>query len=109
MNDPADKIPLKSVLDYFKHQMPKCKRNDSLEVLFEKFRKGDTHMAFVYPEDAILSNSEGGVLEAVGIVTLENIIEALIQGEIMDEADFKRERRRKSKWSALVNFPLLNK
>ena len=93
LNDPADKVPLRAVMDYYKHPIPKCKLSDSLELMFDKFRKGDSHMAFVYNDDANLAEEH---IEVVGILTLENIIEELVQSEIMDEADNKRERRRKS-------------
>ena len=97
LNDPADKVPLRAVMDYYKHPVPKCKLNDRLEKIFDILRKGDSHMAFVYNEDANLDNDENSNnLEVVGIVTLENIFEELVQGEIMDEADNTRAKRLKS-------------
>jgi metal transporter CNNM len=93
LNDPADKVPLRAVMDFFKHPIPKCKMGDKLEILFDKFRKGASHMAFVYNDDF---DQEKGLQEAEGILTLEDIIEELVQSEIMDEADAKREKRRKS-------------
>jgi metal transporter CNNM len=98
LNDPADKVPLKAVLAFYNHKVPKCKLQDSLEVMFEKFRKGDSHMAFVYNDDSNFEAENDEIVEAVGIVTLENIIEELVQSEIMDEADKKREKRRKSQF-----------
>ena len=108
LNDPADKVPLKAVMDYYKHPVLKCKLNESLEVMLEKLRKGASHMAFVYNNDAKLGDDDERsgqflhsssnfetVCEAVGILTLENIIEALVDEEIMDEADTKREKRKK--------------
>ncbi len=93
LNDPQDKVPLRAVLDYFKHPLIKCKTEDNLEMMFDKFRKG-SHMAFVYKceEDLLLSEK---IAESVGILTMEDIIEELVQSDIMDEADNKRERRRK--------------
>ena len=96
LNDPSDKVPLRAVMEFFKHPLLKCKITDNLEVMFDKFRKG-SHMAFVYKnaEDIDAKNTEE--VEAVGILTMEDIIEELVQSEIMDEADTKRERRRKRK------------
>jgi metal transporter CNNM len=112
LNDPADKVPLKAVMDYYKHPVLKCKLGDGLEGMLEKLRKGASHMAFVYNDDAKFYDEEDQnkdsssqnlqsssclevINEAVGILTLENIIEALVDEEIMDEADTKRERRKK--------------
>jgi hypothetical protein len=142
LNDPADRVPLRAVMNYYSHRVPKCGLDDSLEKMFDQFRKGDSHMAFVYTDNARVEevttpqlqqtvnatannttfsgDLSGGhnittatgltdlattaaaanelqIAEAVGIVTLENIIEALVQSEIMDEADTKREKRRRSK------------
>lgn len=98
LNDPADRVPLRAVMDYFKHPVIKCKKSETLDKMFDKFRKGDSHMAFVYNDDTNLEDNHEGTCEAVGILTLENIIETLVQSEIMDEADTKRERRRKREW-----------
>lgn len=93
LNDPSDKVPLRAVMDYFKHPLLKCKLEDNLENMFDKFRKG-SHMAFVY-KNAKDINADEEIVEAVGILTMEDIIEELVQSEIMDEADTKREKRRR--------------
>jgi metal transporter CNNM len=114
LNDPADRVPLKAVMDYYKHPVLRCKLSDGLEGMLEKLRKGASHMAFVYNDDVKFYDEEDqtkdsssqylqssscldAIHEAVGILTLENIIEALVDEEIMDEADTKRERRKKRK------------
>jgi hypothetical protein len=132
LNDPADKVPLKAVLDYYKHPVLRCRLSESLEPLLDKLRKGASHMAFVYSDEAIfhednnnnntrlddlrserkeenystgrlltITTNSDHELEAVGILTLENIIEALVDEEIMDEADTKREKRKRRAKEAL--------
>ena len=120
LNDPADNVPLKAVMDYYKHPVLKCKLSDGLEGMLDKLRKGASHMAFVYNDDAKLYDEEEQnsqfqqsssnfdvICEAVGILTLENIIEALVCEEIMDEADAKREKRKKRKIIQINSFYLL--
>jgi metal transporter CNNM len=107
--DPADKVPLRMAMDFYKHNVPRCTMDSSLESMFELFRKGNSHLAFVYKKKetdtdgeqltiALSRNGESSIVleEAVGILTLENIIEELVQSEIMDEADNRRERRKQS-------------
>lgn len=94
VNDPADKLPLRSVHGYFKRKIAKCTVDDKLDRMFEKFRKGESHMAFAYANENE-KNEENR--EALGIVTLEDVIEALFQSEIRDESDCKRENKKKSK------------
>jgi metal transporter CNNM len=94
LNDPADKLPLRSVVDFYKRKVAKCFTNDKLDDMFEIFRRGESHMSFVYENNDNKSDEENK--EAVGIVTLEDIIEELVQSEILDESDCKRERRKKS-------------
>jgi hypothetical protein len=99
LNDPADKVPLRAVIEYYKHTALKCKLQDSLTEMFDRFRKGASHMAFVYNNNNnndIDVDNESNIKEAVGIITIEDLIEELVQSEIMDEADTKRKRRRES-------------
>ena len=91
LNDPADNLPVRAIVDYYKRKVAKCLVTDKINQMFEKFRQGESHLAFVYT-----SLSEDNK-EAVGIVTLEDIIEELFQSDIKDEADCKRETRKRSK------------
>jgi len=97
LNDPADKVPLRAVIEYYKHTALKCKLQDSLTEMFDRFRKGASHMAFVYNNNDIDVDNNCNLKEAVGIITIEDLIEELVQSEIMDEADTKRKKRRESK------------
>jgi metal transporter CNNM len=94
LNDPADKLPLRSVVDFYKRKVAKCSTNDKLDDMFDIFRRGESHMSYVYENNASKCTTEESN-EAVGIVTLEDIIEELVQSEILDESDCKREKRKK--------------
>jgi CBS domain containing-hemolysin-like protein len=104
LNDPADKVPLRAVIEYYKHTALKCKLQDSLTEMFDRFRKGASHMAFVYNNNDIDVDNKSNVKEAVGIITIEDLIEELVQSEIMDEADTKRKRRRESKKNKFIYY-----
>ena len=91
LTDPADNLPVRAVVDFNKRKVAKCLVSDKINQMFDKFRQGSSHMAFVYASNIGDENKE-----AVGIVTLEDTIEELFQSEILDESDCKRERKKKS-------------
>jgi len=95
LNDPADNLPVRAIVDYYNRKVAKCLVTDKINQMFERFRQGESHLAFVYTS---LSDDNK---EAVGIVTLEDIIEELFQSEIKDEADCKRETRKRKAKEAL--------
>ncbi len=79
----------------------------ALELLSE-FKKGHSHMAIVTPDvEGVVQNLEGTSLQAVliqirdktvnsktlsGIVTLEDVLEKMIDSEILDEDDYTRNK-----------------
>jgi len=56
-----------------------------LESMLKEFKKGKSHMAVVSKK------SELGTKIFLGILTLEDVIEALLQEEVEDEADLEKE------------------
>ena len=57
--------------------------------MLDQFKQGKTHICFVVKID---NDTDGDpVREIVGIVTLEDVIEEIIQSEIIDETDRIRE------------------
>jgi metal transporter CNNM len=92
LNDPADKVPLRVVVQYYKHPVITCCDEDKLDDMLYKFSKGRSHLAFVYDSEPVKVTSDDQ-LECVGILTLENVIEKLMQSDIKDEADFRREKQ----------------
>lgn len=87
--DPDDNMPVEALLRFYNHAVIYCDAEESIDERFEEFRKGETHLAFV--NDVIQQPDKDPVKTVVGIVTLEDIIEALVQMEIYDEFDDKKE------------------
>ena len=83
--DPDDDIPVSTVLSFFRRELRRVMANVHLNVLLNEFKSGRGHMAVVQrPHDPA----------AVGIVTLEDVIEEIIQSEIVDETDVYRDNVR---------------
>lgn len=84
--DPDDCIPLLSVIKFYNHPVHKVFYDTTLDKALEEFKQGTTHLSIV-----LKINDGGGDVdpfyECIGIVTLEDIIEEIIQAEIVDETD----------------------
>ncbi|KRZ77040.1 Metal transporter CNNM2 [Trichinella papuae] len=90
--DPEDLIPLRNVCKFYQHPVRFVLEDTPLSVMLEEFKQGHYHMALV---QRIVDDGESDPMyEVVGLVTLEDIIEEIIQAEIMDEFDVIRQRRR---------------
>ena len=83
--DPDECIPLLRLIKFHNHPVQKVFFDTKLDKMLEEFKKGITHLAVVVNVD----NERDGdpVYVALGIVTLEDIIEEIIQCEIVDETD----------------------
>lgn len=82
--NPYSEVTLKSLLSFYKHPLISVDENHTLDVLLNHFREGKSHMAFV---------REHRKKEIIGIVTLEDIIEEVLQVEINDETDIVTDNR----------------
>ncbi|XP_055350588.1 unextended protein-like [Paramacrobiotus metropolitanus] len=83
--DPDDCTSVKTLCKYYGYELRFVFEDTTLDVMLQDFKQGHSHMAFVQK----ISNPEGGdpVYETLGVVTLEDIIEEMIQSEILDESD----------------------
>ena len=92
--DPDDNMPVKAILEFYNHTVHFCEADTLIDEMFEKFIKGETHLAFV---TEVMQDDDLDPYDlCVGIVTLEDIIEELVQMEIYDELDDKKESKSKS-------------
>ncbi|XP_077502022.1 unextended protein-like [Amblyomma americanum] len=93
--DPEDEIPLRTLCEFYNHPLTFVFEDETLVNLLNEFKKGQSHMAFVRRV-----NTEGDgdpFYELLGLVTLEDVIEEILQSEIIDETDVLMDNRRKLK------------
>jgi metal transporter CNNM len=83
--DPDDRIPLKTIMKYYNHELLRVPFDTSLDRMLDEFKRGRGHMAIV--QDVNDMTDGDPFYETLGIVTLEDIIEEIIQFEIVDESD----------------------
>ncbi|KAJ6633528.1 Unextended protein, partial [Pseudolycoriella hygida] len=94
--DPDDNTPLRTLCEFYQNSCSFVFEDVTLDVMFRQFKEGHRgHMAFVHRV-----NNEGDgdpFYETVGLITMEDVIEELIQAEIMDETDVYTDNRAKIK------------
>lgn len=97
--DPDDNTPLKTLCQFYQNPCNFVFEDVTLDVMFNDFKGGNKgHMAFV---NRVNSEGEGDPFyETIGLVTLEDVIEELIQAEIMDETDVFTDNRSKRRRNA---------
>ncbi|KAK4293929.1 hypothetical protein Pmani_033418 [Petrolisthes manimaculis] len=96
--DPDDNTPLKTLCQFYQNPANFVFVDTTLDVMFKDFKEGNKgHMAFVQCVNNERSDCDP-FYEVLGLVTLEDVIEELIQEEIVDETDVfmdNRTRRRR--------------
>ncbi|KAL3101095.1 hypothetical protein niasHS_001555 [Heterodera schachtii] len=85
--DPDDNFLVKTVCEYYQHPVRRVPDNTPLRTMLEEFKKGDYHMALVDRVVAPSTEDKESKYELVGLVTLEDIVEEILQAEIVDETD----------------------
>jgi len=94
--DPDDNKPLEEVCKFYHNDVNFVYQDTILTDMFDEFKSGEKgHMAMVQE-----ANTEGDgdpYYETVGLLTLEDIIEEIIQQEINDETDVILDNKTKKK------------
>ncbi|XP_068625897.1 unextended protein-like [Battus philenor] len=99
--DPDDNTPLKTLCQYYQNPCNFVFEDVTLDVMLKQFKEGHKgHMAFV---QRIEEGDGDPVYETVGLVTLEDVIEEMIQAEIVDETDVISDNRTKKRLARPLN------
>ncbi|XP_028168076.1 metal transporter CNNM4-like [Ostrinia furnacalis] len=99
--DPDDNTPLRTLCQYYQNPCNFVFEDVTLDVMLKQFKEGHKgHMAFVQR----IEEGDGDPLyETVGLVTLEDVIEEMIQAEIVDESDVISDNRTKKRLTRPAN------
>ncbi|XP_037068845.1 metal transporter CNNM2-like [Pollicipes pollicipes] len=94
--DPDDCTPIKTLCHFYQNPWSFVFDDVTLDVMLREFKEGNKgHMAFV---QRVVTETVGDpYYELVGLVTLEDVIEEMIQAEIMDETDVLTDNRTKKR------------
>uniref|UniRef100_A0A182K384 CNNM transmembrane domain-containing protein n=1 Tax=Anopheles christyi TaxID=43041 RepID=A0A182K384_9DIPT len=84
--DPDDNTPIRQICEFYGNRLHFVFFDQTLDVMFKEFKTGEFgHMAFI---QNVNSEGEGDpYYYTLGLITLEDVIEELIQAEIVDETD----------------------
>ncbi|KAG5331368.1 CNNM2 protein, partial [Acromyrmex heyeri] len=102
--DPDDNTPLKTLCQFYQNPCNFIFEDVTLDIMFKQFKEGHKgHMAFV---QRVNNEGEGDPFyEVIGLITLEDVIEELIQAEIIDETDVFTDNRSKRKRQVRSKMP----
>ncbi|EFO82225.1 hypothetical protein CRE_00445 [Caenorhabditis remanei] len=107
--DPADSHNVMKIASIYNHEVRRVLEDMPLRTMLEEFKRGEYHMALV--ERLVEQEDKDPIYELCGLITLEDIIEEIIQCEIIDETDAvcdnvhrkKRQRKKNHDMSQIVN------
>ncbi|KAK4336791.1 hypothetical protein RND71_043570 [Anisodus tanguticus] len=84
--DPDDKVPMQTLCQYYKHEISYIFEDSTCHYAFTLFKEGKSHMAFVVRVSEEHDEKDPHY-EVIGLVTLEDVLEEVLQTEIVDETD----------------------
>jgi len=83
--DPEDEMQLGDFIQIFNRKVETVFRDTTLVEVLSIFKKGGTHMGIVRTTNTTVSTNP--TFEILGVLTLEDVVEEILQDEIVDETD----------------------
>ena len=104
-NSSNNKVSIKSIIDQVKRELIYVSADASLgkDNLINQFKRG-LHLAFVVNGN----NHPLSKKPVIGIITLEDLIEEILQTEIVDETDTVSDNRKKEKRAKIYTREIIN-
>ena len=94
--DPDDEKPIEEICKFYQNDVNFVYSDTILTDMFDEFKSGEKgHLALV--QEVNTDGDSDPFYETVGLVTLEDIIEEIIQQEIIDETDVVIDNKTKKK------------
>ncbi|XP_078741111.1 metal transporter CNNM4-like, partial [Lampetra fluviatilis] len=93
MVEPADCTPLRTIARFYSRPLHFVFNDTQLHAVMDEFRRGRSQLAIV---QRVNSEGEGDPFyEAMGVVTLEDVVEDIIRSELLGDTDLLDSRARK--------------
>merc|ERR1719469_1663428 len=83
--DPEDEMKLGDFIQIFQRKVETFFKTTKLVEVLSIFKKGGTHMGLVRVPNT--KETTDSYFEVVGVLTLEDVVEEILQDEIVDETD----------------------
>ena len=93
--DPNDAMPIRTLLEFYNHEPVVVDAKTPVSQVLTSFKEGKSHLALV--KQCFGGDDCDPVWEMVGVVTLEDVIEEILQSEIVDETDTLSDNRQKKR------------
>ncbi|RWS04148.1 metal transporter CNNM4-like protein [Dinothrombium tinctorium] len=98
--DPDDAMPIDVIVKSTKYNLIYIHYKERIKTLLQKLKEAKCHLAFVIKSSQEEDESKGKI---IGVVTMEDVVEEIIQTEIIDETDIVVDKEKRLTRKAVKN------